>query len=112
MQIHFKTKEDTIAYLEQRNAELEERISLKRGECKEAGGALEAKLKEVENRPWWVKLWSPYTKYDYYLERDAVSRLFDKLSVLSIQLLKNEEYIQMVIEAENAEGFTIEVLVS
>ena len=109
MQIHFKTKEDAIAYLEQRNAGIEERLFITDRYKQVANNALAQKLKEIENSSWWIKFWYPDTKYDYSLESDTVSRLLDEISALSKQLQKNDEHIRSIMEAENAEGFTIEV---
>ena len=109
MQIHFKTKEDAITYLEQRNAGIEERLFITDRYKHAANNALAQKLKEIENSSWWIKFWSTETKYDYSLESDTVSRLLDEISALSKQLQKNDEHIRSIMEAENAEGFTIEV---
>ena len=109
MQIHFKTKEDAIAYLEQRNAELEEKICLKRVEWLEARNTRDMKAKKVESTSWWTNFWYSDCLDDYYEAAAFAASLRDTLSELVIQRTRNEEHIQKIMEAENAEGFTIEV---
>lgn len=110
MQIHFKTKEDAIAYLEQMNAELEERSILLEAEREDLQRELKGKLEEErKSRKWWKRLLFGEDIFACAVECRLISKASDKIANLQQTILNNEEYIKKIMEAENAEGFTIEV---